>query len=155
MQPSPTIPSDRIPDEDAAVAAGFEHFYEVLRRITPRAGLSLTAVSTLRRLERHGPHRLCDLYVPEGVTQPAMTQLVTRLEREGLAERGGDPADGRVVLVSITDAGRAAVARRREGRAQALSAVLRKLPPDDRAAILAALPALERLGELIAEQPTS
>jgi DNA-binding MarR family transcriptional regulator len=142
-----------IPTEDAAVAAGFERFYEVLRRLTPREQLSLTAASTLRRLERSGPHRLCELHAPEGVSQPAMTQLVTRLERDGLAARGSDPEDGRAVVVSITDAGRAAVARRREGRARALSELLQQLPAADHAAIVAALPAMERLSDLLATQP--
>jgi DNA-binding MarR family transcriptional regulator len=144
-----------IPVEDEAVAAGFERFFETLRRITPREELSLTAASTLRRLERSGPHRLCELYAPEGISQPAMTQLVTRLEKEGLAARSSDPADGRAVVVSITAAGRAAVARRREGRAHALSGLLQDLTPAEHAAIVAALPALERLGDLVAEQPTT
>jgi DNA-binding MarR family transcriptional regulator len=143
-----------ISTRDAAIAAGFERFYEVLRRLTPRSEMSLTAASTLRRLELSGPHRLCELYAPEGVSQPAMTQLVTRLEREGLAERGGDPADGRAVVVTITEAGRIAVARRREGRAQALADLLSALPEGDHAAIMAALPALERLGKLAAESTT-
>jgi DNA-binding MarR family transcriptional regulator len=150
VHPVATITAD-----DAIIAAGFERLYETLRRITPREELSLTAASTLRRLERSGPHRLCELYAPEGVTQPAMTQLVTRLEREGLAQRGGDPADGRAVVVSITEAGRAAVARRRAGRAEALSGLLQRLPADEHAAILAALPALDRLGDLLAELPAS
>ncbi|HEX5201524.1 MAG TPA: MarR family transcriptional regulator [Actinoplanes sp.] len=137
--------------EDQAIATGFERFYELLRRLTPRSELSLTAASTLRRLERSGPHRLCELHAPEGVSQPAMTQLVTRLEREGLARRGSDPADGRAVVVSITEAGREAVARRREGRTRALSALLEQLPAADHAAIMAALPALEKLGDLLAE----
>jgi DNA-binding MarR family transcriptional regulator len=137
--------------EDALIASGFERLYEGLRRLTPRDGMSLTASSTLRRLDRCGPQRLCDLYSPEGVTQPAMTQLVTRLEREGLAERGGDPADGRVVVVSITEAGRALVRRRRDAHSEALADRLERLPPADRAAILAALPAMERLGALMAE----
>jgi DNA-binding MarR family transcriptional regulator len=136
--------------DDQAIASGFARLYEGLRRLTPRDGLSLTAASVLRRLERSGPQRLCDLCAPEGVTQPAMTQLVTRLEKDGLAERGSDPADGRVVIVSITDSGRAAVERRRTRNAEALSEHLRALPAEDRAAILAALPAIERLSELIA-----
>jgi DNA-binding MarR family transcriptional regulator len=141
-----------IASDDARIAAGFERFSEAFRRLTPRQELSLTAASTLRRLERSGPHRLSELFGPEGVTQPAMTQLITRLEKEGLAARGSDPADGRVVVVSITEAGRAAVARRREVRARALAELLRGLPPDDHAAILAAIPALERLSDLIADQ---
>jgi DNA-binding MarR family transcriptional regulator len=36
-----------------------------------------------------------------------MTQLITRLEKEGLARRDGDPADGRAVVVSITEADQA------------------------------------------------
>jgi len=136
--------------EDAAIAAGFERFYEVLRRLTPRSELSLTAASTLRRLERSGPSRLCELHAPEGVSQPAMTQLITRLEKEGLARRGSDPEDGRAVVVSITDAGREAVARRREGRTRALAALLEQLPAEEHAALVAALPALDRLSDLLA-----
>jgi len=136
--------------EDAAIAAGFERFYELLRRLTPRSELSLTAASTLRRLERNGPSRLCELHAPEGVSQPAMTQLVTRLEKEGLARRGSDPEDGRAVVVSITDAGREAVARRREGRSRALATLLEQLPAEEHAALVAALPALDRLSDLLA-----
>jgi DNA-binding MarR family transcriptional regulator len=138
--------------DDEVIAAGFARLYDGLRRLTPRDGLSLTAASVLRRLERSGPQRLCDLYAPEGVTQPAMTQLVTRLEKDGLAQRGSDPADGRVVIVSITEAGRAAVGRRRAANAVALSERLRALPAADHEAILAALPAMERLSDLIADR---
>ena len=134
-------------DDDARVAAGFERLYDVLRKLTPREELSLTAASTLRRLE-DGPRRLTDLHAAEGVTQPAMTQLVTRLERDGLVERSGDPSDGRVVVVSVTDTGRKAVRRRREARAGALAELLRQLPPEEHAAIVAALPALEHLSDL-------
>jgi DNA-binding MarR family transcriptional regulator len=138
--------------DDARIAAAFDDFAEAFRRLTPRQELSLTAASTLRRLDRSGPHRLSELSGPEGVSQPAMTQLVTRLVKDGLAARSGDPADGRVVVVRITDAGRAAIARRREGRARALSEVLRRMPPEDRAALVAALPALERLSALITDE---
>jgi DNA-binding MarR family transcriptional regulator len=137
--------------EDAAIATGFERFYEVLRRLTPREELSLTAASTLRRLDRSGPHRLCELHAPEGVSQPAMTQLVTRLERDGLARRGQDPEDGRAVVVSITEVGREAITRRRAGRLEALSALLQQLPAEEHAAIVAALPALDRLSDLLAD----
>jgi DNA-binding MarR family transcriptional regulator len=139
-----------IDPDAAAIAAGFARLYEGLRRLAPRDGLSLTAASTLRRLDSSGPHRLCDLYAPEGVTQPGMTQLVTRLEKDGLAQRSSDPADRRVVIVSITEAGRAVVERRRVVHAEALAERLRDLSPGDREAIRAALPAMERLGDVIA-----
>ncbi len=79
----------------------------LLRRDSQPSGLSLTAASTLRNLELNGPRRLTDLAADESVTQPAMTQLVSRLERDGLAERTTDPTDGRVVLVRVTPAGTA------------------------------------------------
>ncbi len=127
----------------------FERLFALLRRLNPQQDLSLTAASTLRTLERHGPHRLSDLAGTEGVTQPAMTQLVSRLERAGLAERRTDPADGRVVVVDIADAGRDLLRERREARAGRLAALMAKLDGADRAAIMAALPAFDRLADLI------
>jgi DNA-binding MarR family transcriptional regulator len=135
--------------EAALLAASVEKLFGVLRKLNPRDGLSLTAASTLRRLEHQGAHRLTDLAAAEGVTQPAMTQLVSRLERERLVSRGGDPADGRVVVVSVTAAGRAAGRKRRTGRVRALSVALKGLSPADRAALAAAAPALDRLAELV------
>ncbi|AGL14163.1 putative MarR family transcriptional regulator [Actinoplanes sp. N902-109] len=136
----------------ALLAVGLERLYEALRRLTPRDGLSLTALSTLKRLARLGPQRLSELHAAENVTQPAMTQLVARLGRDGLVARGSDPADGRAVVVSITAAGRDLVERRRVGYAAALDAVLEKLRPADREALIAALPAMERLAEATAAE---
>jgi DNA-binding MarR family transcriptional regulator len=132
------------------VTATLERVFELLRRLTPLDGLSLTTASTLGRLDRSGPHRLSDLAAAEGVTQPAMTQLVSRLERDGLATRGSDPADGRVVLVSIAAAGREAVQRRRDARIGRMAGLLASLATEDRAAIAAALPAIGRLADAAA-----
>ncbi len=60
--------STEVHPDDEAIASGFAQLYEGLRRLTPRDGLSLTAASVLRRLERSGRQRLCDLCAPEGVT---------------------------------------------------------------------------------------
>jgi DNA-binding MarR family transcriptional regulator len=131
------------------IAASFERLFGLLRRMTPVDGMSLTAASTLGRLHRGGPRRLTELAGLEGVTQPAMTQLVSRLERDGLAHRAADPADGRVVLVQVTDAGREAIQQRRAARAKRLSELLAALAPAERSAITAALPALDRLSDLL------
>jgi DNA-binding MarR family transcriptional regulator len=131
------------------IAASFERLFGLLRRITPADGMSLTAASTLGRLDRGGPRRLTELAGLEGVTQPAMTQLVSRLERDGFARREADPADGRVVVVQVTDAGREAIRQRRAARAQRLSDLLATLAPAERNAIMAALPALDRLSDLL------
>jgi Transcriptional regulators len=80
----------------AGIAAGVERLIGLVRSLSPADGLSLTAAATLATLERSGPRRLTALAVQEGVTQPAMTQLIARLQDAGLVDREADPADGRV-----------------------------------------------------------
>jgi DNA-binding MarR family transcriptional regulator len=120
----------------------------MVRRLATAGELSLPAAAVLTRLARVGPQRLTDLAAAEGVSQPGMTQLVTRLERDGLVTRAPSADDGRVVLVEVTPAGSDLVARRRAQRAAALAELMRRLEPAERAAVRAALPALDRLAEL-------
>ncbi|MDT5038283.1 MAG: hypothetical protein QOE03_3468 [Micromonosporaceae bacterium] len=123
----------------------FERLFAMLRRIHPDQHISLTAASTLHTLETGGPRRLSELAVAEGVTQPAMTQLVSRLERDSLAQRCAHPGDGRVVVVRLADGGRELLRARREARAARLVELMGALAADERAAVMAALPALDRL----------
>ncbi|MFG1615742.1 MarR family winged helix-turn-helix transcriptional regulator [Nonomuraea wenchangensis] len=139
-------PSPRADEMELAV--GLARVRTMMRLLDVPRDLSMTALSTLANLERLGPRRLTELAAIEGVTQPAMTQLVSRLEREAMAERLPDPDDGRVVLVAVTQHGRAELARRRAVQAKRLAELLAELPEADRAAIAAALPALERLTDL-------
>jgi len=131
------------------VAVRLERLLGLFRRLSPPHELSLTATSVLATLERSGPGRLTVLAAREGVTQPAMTQLISRLEEADLAAREPDPADGRVVLVRMTATGRAMLARRREIRAGRLAVMLAALTPDDRAALAAALPAMDALASAV------
>jgi DNA-binding MarR family transcriptional regulator len=129
----------------ADVAAGLERLFGLFRRLSPPSGLSLTAAATLATLDRAGPCRLTSLAAREAVTQPAMTQLVDRLQQAGFAARGPDPADGRVVQVRITDEGRAMLAHRRAIRTGRLAGMLAELSPAEQAVLAAALPAIEAL----------
>lgn len=127
------------------LAAELDGFATWLIRSRSRRELSLTTVSTLGSLDRDGPLRLCDLAEREGVAQPSMTALITRLEQSGLAVRRRDAGDRRGVNVEITEAGRAVLARRREERAAAVAELLGELTAEDEAALSAALPVLRRL----------
>jgi DNA-binding MarR family transcriptional regulator len=129
----------------AGVAARIERLIGLFRSLSPPSGLSLTAAATLATLERSGPSRLTSLAVKEGVTQPAMTQLIARLQESGLVSRTADPADGRVVQVRLTDEGRAMLARRRAVRAERLAEILARLSPQEQAALSAALPVMDAL----------
>jgi DNA-binding MarR family transcriptional regulator len=53
------------------------------------------------------PVRLSELNRHVLLSQPALSRLVDRLADRGLVERCADPADGRGILLSLTDAGRA------------------------------------------------
>jgi DNA-binding MarR family transcriptional regulator len=132
----------------AALTVDLERIMGLFRSLTAPDGLSLTAAATLAAIERFGPQRLTALAVREGVTQPAMTQLISRLEDAELVRRQAHPDDGRVVLVAITDAGRAALAHRRDSRATRLAAILAQLSPDHLAALAAARSALDALASV-------
>src|SRR6201989_545753 len=84
---------------------------------------SRTEVSLLNTLS-YGPRRITELAAFERLAQPTMTQLVKRLERDGLVTRERHAGDGRVVLVDLTEAGVAAV---EDFRAQASAALGRGL----------------------------
>jgi DNA-binding MarR family transcriptional regulator len=110
-----------------------------------RHDLSRTAASVLAGLRDHGPMRITALAAAESVSQPSMTTLVARLERDGLAERDADPTDARAVLVRISDEGRERLTRIRAARAAAVEARLAELNAEERALLEAALPVLDKL----------
>jgi DNA-binding MarR family transcriptional regulator len=122
-------------------------------------GLSLSARAVLSTLADDGPTRLTGLATAGGITQPAMTQLVGRLERDGLVVRLVDPDDGRATLVDITDAGRALRAQQRQTQRDNLAELLEALSPDDEAtlslAMRVAVPLLDKLGNVAANKPHS
>jgi DNA-binding MarR family transcriptional regulator len=132
---------------EPALVSVLEEVTRLVRRLATFGDLSLTAAMVLARLDREGPIRLTELAVSEGLSQPGMTQLVTRLERDGLVRRQASAGDRRGVLVAATEAGATLVASRRAERAAALHELMGRLDADDRAAIAAALPALSRLVE--------
>jgi DNA-binding MarR family transcriptional regulator len=115
-----------------------------LRRQVPTA-VSSSTITTLDALAVHGPLRISDLAGREAISQPGMTSLVNRLEAAGQAERVPDPTDGRAALVRITEAGRALLTQRHAARALVLERELRDLDDADRAALVAAVPAIRRL----------
>jgi DNA-binding MarR family transcriptional regulator len=65
------------------------------------------------------PVRLGELNRHVLLSQPALSRMVDRLAARGLIERKPDPADGRGLLVMLTDAGRAS--QREIGRVHARS----------------------------------
>ena len=79
-----------------------------------------------------GPQRMSELNRHVLLSQPALSRMVDRLVDRGLVRRHTDPADGRGVRLSLTDAGRAL--QRQIGRRHArgvASAMTKDLSPDE------------------------
>jgi DNA-binding MarR family transcriptional regulator len=107
----------------------------VIRYLADRRGLGFTSVLVLTILDSEGPTRLTALAAAEGVRQPSMSQLVQRLERQGLVVRLSDPDDGRAALIGITDAGRALIAERESALRDRVDDMLSALSAEDEAAL--------------------
>jgi DNA-binding MarR family transcriptional regulator len=120
-------------------------------RLAPR-DMSLTSIAALSTLDRRGPRRITELAASEGVTQPTVTSLVASLVRAGYVERRSDPADKRVVVVAITDAGSAYMRARRAVTAGFFAEAVEKLSPEEAETLTVAVPVIERLRELVDAQ---
>lgn len=81
---------------------------ELTVRTARRAEMNLSDMTAVMQLSEHGPMGVADLARRLGVSSPATTVLVDRLERAGHVERVRDPVDRRRVRVTDTAAGRAA-----------------------------------------------
>src|SRR6185312_4675740 len=113
-----------------------------------------TEVSLLNTLS-YGPRRITELAEFERLAQPTMTQLVKRLEQSGLLTRERQADDGRVVLVSLTDAGRAAVEDFRAQASAALATCLAEIPDEQVEALALATEALAQLVTVLQEHSST
>jgi DNA-binding MarR family transcriptional regulator len=89
-----------------------------------------------------GSRRITELAELEGVAQPTMTLLVKRLEEHGWVSRGALPEDGRVAVISITEAGSATLEAFRARFFAVLRADLEDLSEEELAALSSATEAL-------------
>lgn len=80
--------------------------------------VSRTEVGVIRAVALR-PQRITELAAGEGVTQPAITRVVNRLQERGWVARTSDPRDGRAVMVRATPEG-SAVFQRLRGEYRAL-----------------------------------
>lgn len=99
----------------------------------------------LATIEDQGRARISDLAAIDHCSQPTMTTQVRRLEDAGLVSRAEDAADARVVLIEITDAGRAMLNRVRADRSAAINPYLEHLDEAQRGALVDAIQVLRGL----------
>jgi DNA-binding MarR family transcriptional regulator len=131
----------------------------LVRHLNYGQGQSLTSSTVLALLDDEGPVRISALTAASGVSQPAMTELVARLQREGLVTRLSDPQDARATLVDITARGRARRMKLQNSVHDRLVELLDKLPAESRAilslAMRVAAPLIDQLTQLASKHPGS
>lgn len=104
-------------------------------------------VAVLATLNGCGPMRISALAEAENVRPPSMTRTVSSMEDAGLVVREANPADGRQVVVAITGLGSRTLEEDRRRRQAWFDDHLRALSREERDALRAALPVLQRIAE--------
>jgi DNA-binding MarR family transcriptional regulator len=110
-------------------------------------GLTPTQASVLALVFGRGPIALAELVRLEHINPTMLSRVVGKLDEEGLVERTPDPDDLRSATLRVTQDGRKVHERIKAQRGAAVSAAAAKLPPDERAALVAALTSLEHLAD--------
>jgi len=109
--------------------------------------LSDTQLAALAALERHSAMTPGELADHEKVQPPSMTRVIAVLEERALVMRAPHASDRRQVVLTVTDYGREVVQQSRRLREAWLARQLRGLTPQERAALRAAAPVLEKLSQ--------
>jgi DNA-binding MarR family transcriptional regulator len=118
-----------------------------LRKETEQLGITARQATLLWLVKRGPGLSLAELAGEEGISAPAMSGHVDRLERAGLLERVRSSDDRRRVGLRLTDEGERLMRRVRARRTTWLAHRLNALEPSALEAIELAVPALVQLLE--------
>ena len=116
-----------------------------LRRETEQLGVTARQATLLWLVKRSPGLSLAELAAEEGISPPALSGHVDRLERAGLIERVRSSEDRRRVGLRLTDEGARLLRRVRARRTTWLAERMRALDPAELEAIEAAIPAFQGL----------
>jgi len=116
-----------------------------LRKETEQLGVTARQATLLWLVKRRPGLSLAELAAEEGISAPAMSGHVDRLEKVGLLERVRSSDDRRRVGLRLTEDGARLLRRVRARRTTWLADRLRSLEPSELDAIESAVPALARL----------
>lgn len=94
------------------------------RAVDGASGLSAARLSVLSVLVYGSARSVTELAAAEQVSVPTMTRLLQGLEADGCVRRRRAAEDGRVVMVTVTAAGRRALERARLARVERIVEVL-------------------------------
>ncbi|MFC8527351.1 MarR family winged helix-turn-helix transcriptional regulator [Nocardia sp. NPDC057227] len=130
---------DRRPDLAAMIVPLGRALMAAEQPVLDRHGISMWGYSVLLGLGAEPTHTQSALAKRIGADKTRIIPVLDELQRQGLIRREPDPADRRVNLVALTDAGRATRDRVQRDIQRAEETVLEPLAAADRTALLRAL----------------
>lgn len=137
--------------DPVAVANGLRpallHLNRRLRKELGPLGITGGQAALLWSIRSHPGLGVRELAELEGVSAPALSAYVDRLQAAGLVGRRRSTTDRRRVELEVTEEGERVLRSARSRRTAWLAARLRRLDPEELERIEAALPAFEKLLE--------
>ena len=127
---------------DLLNALGSTIFRQFLWQRSAELDLTYAQSQVLFHVAAHPGCRMGDVGKAFGVTLPAVTHLVDRLEQKNFITRADDPADRRAYVLEVTRAGAALVDELHAMRLRSLEAVLARMSAEDRTRVVRGLEAL-------------
>jgi len=109
--------------------------------------VSLTQLSAMGTLYKHGPMSAGELAACERVQPPSMSKVLANLEERELVQRDQHPDDRRQVVLRITEQGEALLASERRARDAWLTRRVAALSGEERELLRRVVPILEKLAE--------
>ncbi|MBI1847701.1 MAG: MarR family transcriptional regulator [Candidatus Rokubacteria bacterium] len=127
---------------DLLNALGTSTFRQVVWQTASELDLTYAQSQVLFYVSEHPGCHMGDVAKAFGVTLPAVTHIIDRLEQKRFAVRGDDPADRRVYLLELTPEGAALVEQLHGQQLKSLEVVLARMSVADRQRVLKGLEAL-------------
>jgi DNA-binding MarR family transcriptional regulator len=117
---------------DLLNALGSTTFRQLLWQRASELDLTFAQSQVLFYVADHAACPMGEVAKAFGVTLPAVTHIVDRLEEKRFMARGAHPADRRVYVLELTRAGQALVEELHGIQMRALEGVLSRMSVDDR-----------------------
>jgi MarR family transcriptional regulator for hemolysin len=127
---------------DLLNALGSTTFRQLLWQRASELDLTYAQSQVLFHVADNAGCHMGDVAKAFGVTLPAITHIVDRLEEKQFLARLDDPGDRRVYLLELTLAGRALVPELHGLQMRGVEAVLRRMSSEDRQRVIKGLEAL-------------
>lgn len=140
----------RVPNAElaAVLRPSLLRLTRIIRNQRVDLSVTLTQLSAMGSLRKHGPMSPGELAARERVQPPSMTKVISCLEERGLVSRQPHPTDKRQAIIGITQAGNDLLDDEVRSRDAWLSRRLAELTPEERDLLRAVSPLLDKLAGL-------